>query len=112
MSPTAEQIPVTEITQLPHSMFTIASVEDTLFAFGGKDEDDQPTSDVYRYNSVAKVWEPAGYMRNARYRIIVTPVIQDDSGMTDVIAIGGCLGTNGNVQVISRVTESCEVAIM
>ena len=91
---------MTEIAQLPQSMFTIAGVEDTLFAFGGKDEDNQPSSDVYRYNSATKIWEPAGYMRNARYGIIITPVIQDDSGVTEVIAIGGCSGSKDKVQVI------------
>lgn len=108
MSQSGKTIPVTEIALLPYCMFTIASVQDTLFAFGGIDEDEQPTSDVYCYNSSSNVWEPAGYMRNARYGIIVTPV-QDETGVTDVIAIGGYFGRNGNVQVISRVTESCEV---
>lgn len=95
-------------------MFTIASVEDTLFAFGGKDEDNQPTSDVYRYNPVSKLWEAAGYIRNARYRTTVTSVVQEDSGLTDVFVIGGCSGFVygiNNGLVISRVTESCEVAI-
>ena len=93
-------------------MYTIASVENTLFALGGRDEDKQPTSDVYRYNSATNVWEAAGYMRSARYRVTVTSVIQEDSGLIDVFAIGGCLGTFGDSEVISRITESCEVAII
>ena len=113
ISRSAEIIPVAEITQLPHSMYTIASVENTLFAFGGRDEDNQPTSDVYRYNSAANIWEAAGYMRNARYGVTVTSVVQEDSGLIDVFAIGGCVGVlnNSTQSLISRVTESCEVAI-
>lgn len=110
-SRSAEIIPVSEITQLPHSMYTIASVENTIFAFGGRDEDNQPTSDVYRYNSAANIWEAAGYMRNAHYGVTVTSVIQEDSGLIDVFAIGGCVGVIKGLTLISLVTESCEVAI-
>lgn len=109
-SKAAESIPVSEITRLPLHLFTISIVEDTLLAFGGKDEDNQPSSDVYRYNPHSKVWKPAGYMRNARYGVIVAPVPQDEN--TDVIVIGGYLGERSiKDRILSCITELCEVSI-
>ena len=107
-------IPVTEIAQLPPPMqcmhmYTIATVKDTVFAFGGKDVDNQPSSDVHRYNLASKTWEPVGYMRSARYGIIVTSAIQNDGSLTDIIAIGGYFGSVGNVNLLSHITESCTV---
>ena len=72
-----QQIEVTSIPSTPLSAFTIACIENTLFSFGGRDTDDQPSSDVFRYNPDSKEWESIGYMRSARYHAIVTPVKQD-----------------------------------
>ena len=65
----AKQIPWAEITQLilPHSMFIIASMKNTLIICIWKNRWRQPIYldqlDGYHYNSVAKVWEPAGHIR-------------------------------------------------
>ena len=106
-NPEAETIPVVEIARLPLLQYTISSVNGTLFAFGGKDEDNQPSSDIYRYNSCSEIWEPAGYMRSARYGALVIPVAEN--GDTQVFVIGGNLGSTNKESLRSRVMESCEV---
>ena len=107
LKPGADIIPVVEITKLEVLQYTISAVDGTLFAFGGKDEENQPSSDVYRYNSSSEIWEPAGYMRNARYGAIVTPVTQNKD--VSILVIGGYLGRVNDVWLCSRVMESCEV---
>ena len=103
-NPGAETIPVEEIPKLQLFHYTISAVDGTLFAFGGKDEDDQVSSDIHRYNSSSEIWEPAGYMRNAQYSALVTPVIENN-----VFVIGGILGRMNNECLHSHVVESCEV---
>ena len=109
------QIKVTEISPTPLSSFTIACVDDTLFSFGGRDSDNQPSSDVFRYDPHSQKWEPAGYMRNARYLAIVVPVQdqgQGNEGTTKIVVIGGCLGETGlSSTLVSRVTEMCDISI-
>ena len=100
--PGAEIIPVVEITCLQLYRFTISVVDSTLFAIGGKDEDNQPSSDVHRYTDSS--WEPAGYMRNARYAALVVPVTENSN--TRILVIGGIMGGKNNE---CRIMESCEV---
>ena len=71
---------------------TLHVVKDTLFAFGGRDKDNQPTSDVLRYNPDTDSWESAGYMRSARYNVAMATVQQNDN--LDVMAIGGSFGSS------------------
>ena len=106
-NPEAETIPVVDIARLPLLQYTISSVDGTLFAFGGKDEDNQPSSDVYRYSPCSEVWEPAGYMRSARYSALVIPVTEN--GNTKIVVIGGNLGWTNKECLHSHVMESCEV---
>ena len=73
---------------------TLHAIKDTLFSFGGRDEDNQPTSDVLRYNPDTDTWESAGYMRNARYNVAVATV--QDAAM-DVIVLGGSLGSSEHI---------------
>ena len=105
--PEAEIIPVVKIAQIPLLQYTISSVDGTLFSFGGRDEENQPSSDIYHYNSCSETWEPAGYMRNARYGALVIPVTENGD-TTQVIVVGGCLGRNKE-RLCSRAVESCEV---
>ncbi len=69
---------------------TLHAIKDTLFSFGGRDEDNQPASDVLRYNPDTDTWESAGYMRSARYNVAVATV-QDTT--LDVVVLGGSLGS-------------------
>ncbi len=71
--------------------YTLNVVKDTLFSFGGRDRDNQPTSDVLRYNPDTDTWESAGYMRSSRYNVAVTTMQQGDT--TEVYVLGGELGS-------------------
>ncbi len=73
---------------------TLHAIKDTLFSFGGRDKDNQPTSDVLRYNPDTDTWESAGYMRSARYNVAVATV--QDTTM-DVIVLGGSLGSSAHI---------------
>ena len=83
--------PVT-VTKPPFEGSTLHVVKDTLFTFGGRDKDNQPTSDVLRYNPDTDSWESAGYMRSARYNVAMATVQQNDN--LDVMAIGGSFGSS------------------
>ncbi len=73
---------------------TLHAIKDTLFSFGGRDKDNQPTSDVLRYNPDTDTWESAGYMRSCRYNVTVVTV--QDTTM-DVIVLGGSLGSSEHI---------------
>ena len=107
-----EKVMVTNI-HLPLSltMSTICGVNNTLFSFGGKDRDNQPSSDVSRYNPATKEWESAGYMRSCRFSTMVTPFLRDSKDNLDVFVVGGYLGgtTCPYTLLTCRITESCEV---
>ena len=83
--------PPKEIASPPYKAFTLHVLKDTLLSFGGHDEDNQPTSDVLRYNPDTDTWESAGYMRSARYNVAVATVQQDTT--TEVYVLGGEFGS-------------------
>ena len=79
-----------QVSLPPHTASTLHTVKGNLFAFGGRDQDNQPSSDVLRYNPDSNTWESAGYMRSARYNVVVTTVQQDND--LDVFVFGGSFG--------------------
>ncbi len=81
----------TKIASPPYLESTLYGIKDTLFSLGGRDEDNQPTSDVLRYNPDTDTWESAGYMRSARYNVAVT-TMQDST--LDVLVVGGSFGSS------------------
>ncbi len=81
-----------EIALPPYRGFSLHVIKDALFSFGGMDRDNQPTSDVLRYNLDTDTWESAGYMRSARYNVAVTTMQQGDA--TEVYVLGGELGSS------------------
>jgi hypothetical protein len=105
-----EKITVTEICLPSLNRFTICSANDTMFSFGGMDEDGQPSSDVNRYNASTNEWEPAGYMRSCRYSVIASS-FQKDEDNVDIIVVGGVLGEIQQPQatLVCRIAEICEV---
>ena len=107
------KVMVTDVS-LPRSltMSTICGVNDTLFSFGGRDLDDQPSSDINRYNPGTKKWEPAGYMRSCRFSVIISPFIRDSKNETEVFVVGGYFGgtTTPNTLLTCRIAETCEVS--
>ena len=108
----AEKIMVTEIRLPSLAKFTICGANDTIFSFGGRDQDDQPNSDVSRYNPATNEWEPAGYMRSCRYSVTVTPFLRDKENK-DVIVVGGILGESKQppMTLTCRIAEICEVGV-
>ncbi len=81
----------TKIASPPNEGFTLYAIKNTLFSFGGRDRDNQPTSDVLRYNLDTDTWESASYMRSARYNVAVT-TMQDTT--LDVFVLGGSFGSS------------------
>ena len=109
---TGLRVKVTDIC-LPQSlsMSTICGVNNTVFSFGGRDRDNQPSSDINRYNPTTKKWEPAGYMRSCRFSVIISPFIRDNKDDVEIFVVGGYLGgtMTHNTLLTCRITESCEV---
>ena len=109
-----EKLTVSTITLPSLVMTSICFVNDTMFSFGGKDEDEQPSSDVNRYNSQTKMWEPAGYMRSCRYSTVVSPFLQDKDDI-GILVVGGILGKSLHqhsiIIVPCQIAEVCEVGI-
>ena len=90
---------------------TICSVKDTMFSFGGQVEDDeqeQPSSDVNRYNPGTMEWEPAGYMRSCRYSVIVTPILLDKADK--IFVVGGDFGEVTDSDSETELTHHCRIA--
>ena len=106
------RVKVTDI-RLPQSlsMSTICGVNNTVFSFGGRDRDNQPSSDINRYNPTTKKWEPAGYMRSCRFSVIISPFIRDNKDDVEIFVVGGYLGgtMTHNTLLTCRIAESCEV---
>ena len=111
-SDAADKIMVTDIdVHLPSlAKFTICGANDTMFSFGGKDEDGQPSSDVSRYNPATNEWEPAGYMHSCRYSVIVSPVFRDEDNI-DIVVVGGafCERKEPPLIVPCHIAEICEI---
>ena len=103
---------VTQIASPPHQMYALCVVRHCLFAFGGKDCDNQPFSTVYQYDpeAVHDVWKPAGNMCSSRYGVATTIFKRGDNGLLDVFVIGGYLGQSETFKLGCRITESCEVS--
>ena len=104
---------VTKIPLPSLNKTTICSVKDTMFSFGGRvqvedDEEEQPSSDVNRYNSSTMEWEPAGYMRSCRYSVIVTPILLDKADK--IFVVGGDFGEVTDSDSETELTHHCRIA--
>ncbi len=99
-----EILPVSNCSKPPHSGSTLHAIKDTLFSFGGRDKDNQPTSEVLQYNPDTDTWESAGYMRSARYNVAVATMNQAEN--LDVIVIGGSFGSSQYVMKPRLYTET------
>ena len=60
-----------EISSLPVTQSTLASLGGDLLAIGGRDDSDKPTSNVYRYDSHTGSWIVAGQMKNSQTSCLV-----------------------------------------
>ena len=74
----------------PHKMSTLSVIDGCLFAFGGKDQDNQPFATVYCYSPESNSWQGAGSMLSSCYDgVAISTVKQDQDGGSDVYVIGG-----------------------
>jgi N-acetylneuraminic acid mutarotase len=89
----------------------LCAVGGCLFAFGGKDEDNQPFSSVYRFVEKTNTWREAGYMNTARYSATVAIFQHKDEDLVDVFVVGGYLGENSEMKLGCRITDKCEVSV-
>ncbi len=101
---TIKFLPVSHCSKPPHPGSTIHAVKNSLFSFGGRDEDYQPMPDVLRYNPDTDTWESAGYMRSCRYNATVATMSQAEN--LDVIVIGGSFGGSQYVMKPRLYTET------
>ena len=60
-----------EISSLPVTQSTLVSLGGDLLAIGGRDDSDQPTSHVYRYDSHTDSWNVASEMKNSQTSCLV-----------------------------------------
>ena len=88
---TEEFVQMTSPNMPPLKGSTLHAINNKLFSFGGRDEDNQPTSDVLRYNPDTDTWESAGYLRSARYNVAVANVEIDTK--KEVFVLGGSFGS-------------------
>ena len=95
----------------PHNMSTLSVIDGYLFAFGGKDQDNQPFATIYCYTPETNSWSGAGSMLSSRYGVAVTAVKRDRDSGSDVYAIGGYLGESTEVKISCRIIECCNVSV-
>ncbi|XP_064391794.1 uncharacterized protein LOC135339582 [Halichondria panicea] len=88
---TEEFVQMTSPNMPPLKGSTLHAINNELFSFGGRDENNQPTSDVLRYNPDTDTWESAGYLRSARYNVAVANVEIDTK--KEVFVLGGSFGS-------------------
>ena len=59
-----ENVVTIEVSSPPLMKSSLCAVGGCLFAFGGRDEDNQPFSSVYRFIEETNTWKEAGYMHD------------------------------------------------
>ena len=89
----------------------LCAVGGYLFAFGGKDEDNQPFSSIYRFVEETNTWKEAGYMTTARYGAAVATFQHKDDDLVDIFVIGGYLGENSKMKLGCCITDKCELSV-
>ena len=89
----------TKISSPPSMKSPLCAVGGYLFAFGGRDEDKQSFSSVYRFVEETNTWKEAGYMTTARYGAAVAILDHKDEDLVDVFVIGGYLGENSKMKL-------------
>ena len=67
-----ENVVTTKVSRPPPMKSSLCAVGGCLFTFGGRDEDNQPFSSVYRFIEETNMWKEAGYMTTARYGAAMT----------------------------------------
>ena len=73
-----------EISSLPVTLSTLASFGGHLLAIGGKDDSENSTTDVYRYDSHTDSWHVISQMKNKRSQCLAVTLPEDK-----LIVVGG-----------------------
>lgn len=73
-----------QIDDFPHKKTTLVSSKGHIFAIGGKDDSEKPTSAVYVFNALGKQWERVGEMTVARSSCYVVAYSSDE-----IMVVGG-----------------------
>jgi hypothetical protein len=83
-----------EVKGLPVVRSTLTSCGGHLLAIGGKDDSENPVSDVYRYDPHTDSWNVVSHMKNRRYRCLACTLAD-----SRIIVIGG-LGSDKSVEIL------------
>ena len=93
-----------EISSLPVTRSTLASFGGHLLAIGGKDDSENPTTDVYRYDSNTDSWHVISQMKNKRSQCLAV-TFPDDK----LIVVGGVTRILLKRGALIIVTDSVEI---
>ena len=86
-------------SSLPVTKSTLVSFRGHLLAIGGRDDSDNPTSDIYRYDSHTDSWAVASQMKNKR-SLCVAVTFPGDL----LMVVGGQTGSTSYI-----ITHSVEI---
>ena len=77
------------VADAPACHFTCAAVNGELLAVGGRDEDNEPSSAIHKYNPTTNSWDLISNMPTARWRslVVVLPT-------NEMMVIGGNRGSD------------------
>ena len=104
------ELKVTTHSPPPLERSTLCMVDDSLFAFGGKDEDSQPFANVYQYIQETDSWQVVGCMGSSRYGVAIA-VFKGEEESDNVFVVGGCLGGSTQATNGCRIIESCKISV-
>ena len=90
------------INSLPVTLSTLVSFGGHLLAVGGRDDSDNPTSEIYRYDSHTDSWTQANMMNNKRSHCFAA-TLSDDK----LIVVGG--NTDKRKHTSYNITQSVEI---
>ena len=113
----APLVTIVQVACPPQEMYTLCAINGCLFAFGGKDSDNQPFSFIYKYDTEADVWNPAGNMCTSRYGVATVVCNREEESLLDIFVMGGYLGeqyvsqTQSYTKPACRIVDRCEVSI-
>ena len=93
-----------EISSLPVTDSTLASFGGHLLAIGGEDDSENPTTDVYRYDSHTNSWHVISQMKNKRSRCLAVTLPEDQ-----LIIVGGLICNTEGLIHLTIPTDSVEI---
>jgi hypothetical protein len=92
----------------------LCAVAGCLFAFGGKDEDNQPFSTIHRFVEKKQHMEGSRIYDHCTVQCCTVAIFSfqhKDEDLVDVFVIGGYLGENSKMKLGCCITDKCEVLV-